>query len=167
LEKRARRRVLSGRVLPAIEREYRAAMAKEGESPSACLAALEALAALYREPRPPAAAEPLEAGGDSLPADDRNLWLALIDRQVATLRPRADEEQTQDRLRVQATLAQARDLFAEAGGTADASRRDAAEARGRGLLESLVATFASRPHVADAVAEARQLLVERSRNTAP
>lgn len=167
LEKRARRRILSGRVLPAIEREYRAAMAKEGESPSACLVALESLAALYREPRLPAAAKPLETGGDSLPDDDRDLWLALIDRQIATLQPRADKEQTQDRLRVEATLAQARDLFAEAGGTADASRRDAAEARGRGLLESLVATFASRPHVADAVAEARQLLVERSRNTAP
>ena len=41
LEKRARRRILGNRVVPAIERDYRSAMAREVESPSAAVTALE------------------------------------------------------------------------------------------------------------------------------
>ena len=45
LEKRARRRPLGGRTPSPLERDYRAAMEREPESPSACRDALEALIA--------------------------------------------------------------------------------------------------------------------------
>ncbi|NBW87545.1 MAG: serine/threonine protein kinase, partial [Planctomycetia bacterium] len=47
LERRSRRRSRDDDGMPALEREYRAAMAREAESPLACLAALEAIVVLH------------------------------------------------------------------------------------------------------------------------
>ena len=146
LEKRARRRVLGNRAVPAIERDYRSAMAREPESPSAAVAALEALITLHQ--RPDAAAEP-DAG---LSAEDHALWLALAERQLTRLRPLAANERDEDRRRAEQILAEADTLAARA------ATDPAAASRRRSLLESLIATYADRPHAAAAVAAARERL---------
>ena len=143
LEKRARRRILGNREVPAIERDYRSAMAREAESPSAAVAALEAVATLHQQPGAAAA---------DLTADDHALWLALVERQQQRLRPRAEEEQAADRARAEAILS-------EAAALADQATTDPAAADRRSkLLESLIETYAERPHAAAAVAAAREQL---------
>ena len=150
LEKRARRR-RDDRAMTPLEREYRAAMAREAESPLACVAALEAILTLHAD----------DAGSlpdaDAPPEARPALWLDLIRRQLARLRPLADREQEQDVARATETLAEAADLAAEATTAAD-DARDALLERRRALLTGLVEIYGSRPHVAAAVEEARQLL---------
>jgi len=146
LEKRARRRILGNRAVPAIERDYRSAMAREADSPSAAVVALEALGTLH--PLPTEAV----VDQDGLSADDHALWLALAERQLERLTPLAEKEQTEDRRRADA-------LLAEADALADQAASDpAAAARRRSLLESLIATYADRPHAAAAVTAARRRL---------
>jgi len=151
LEKRARRRILGNRAVPAIERDYRSAMAREAESPSAAATALEALITLHRQP------DGLSESGSgenepSLSADDHALWLALARRQLERLAPLAANEQAEDRRR-------ASQILAEADALADKAASDPeTAARRRSLLESLIATYADRPHAATAVAAARQRL---------
>jgi serine/threonine protein kinase len=147
LEKRARRRILGDRAVPAIERDYRSAMAREAESPSAAVAALEALGTLHPLPQ-----EPMANQADGLSADDHALWLALAQRQLERLTPLAEKEQTEDRRRADALLAEADALTQKAASDPEAA------ARRRSLLESLIATYADRPHAANAVAAARQRL---------
>lgn len=147
LEKRARRRILGDRMVPAIERDYRSAMAREAESPSAAVAALEALGTLH-----PLSQEPVADQEDGLTADEHALWLALAQRQLERLTPLADKEQTEDRRRADALLAEADALTKKAASDPEAA------ARRRGLLESLIATYADRPHAAAAVAAARERL---------
>ncbi len=145
LERRMRKRVRNGRVPPPLERDYRAAMAREPESPAACLAALEALLTVH-------------AADEGTADADRELWLALVRRQRARLGPLADREREQDVERAAAALAEAADLAISAEDAADAAGRNELVRRRRTLLESLVEIYASRPHVAAAVAEARRLL---------
>jgi len=147
LEKRARRRILGDRAVPAIERDYRSAMAREAESPSAVVAALEAIGTLHPLPQEAAADQK-----DGLSADDHALWLALAQRQLERLTPLAEQEQTEDRRRADALLAEADALTEQAASDPDAA------ARRRGLLESLIATYADRPHAAAAVTAARKRL---------
>jgi hypothetical protein len=89
---------------------------------------------------------------DGLSADDHALWLALAQRQLARLTPLAEKEQTEDRRRADALLAEADALTQKAASNPEAA------ARRRSLLESLIATYADRPHAANAVAAARQRL---------
>ena len=146
LEKRARRRILGDRAVPAIERDYRSAMAREAESPSAAVAALEALGTLHPMPEGTVTADA------SLAAEDHALWLALAQRQLERLSPLAEQEQTEDRRRADALLAEADALAATAASDPEAA------VRRRSLLESLIATYADRPHAAAAVAAAREQL---------
>ena len=146
LEKRARRRILGDRAVPAIERDYRSAMAREAESPSAAVAALEALGTLHPMPEGTVTADA------SLAAEDHALWLALAQRQLERLMPLAEQEQTEDRRRADALLAEADALAATAASDPEAA------ARRRSLLESLIATYADRPHAAAAVTAAREQL---------
>jgi len=156
LEKRTRRRILANRVVPAIERDYRSAMARESESPSAAVTALEALLTLYQQPEGSSEDGPVEDGPSetepSLSVDDHALWLALATRQLNRLTPLAANEQAEDRRRAEQILAEADALADKAATDPDAA------ARHRSLLESLIATYADRPHVAAAVAAARQRL---------
>jgi hypothetical protein len=147
LERRARRRSRDDDGLAPLERDYRAAMAREEESPLACLAALEAILALHAD----AAAQ-----GPSAEADDPAVWLALVRRQIDRIEPVAEREREEDAARAAATLAEAAALAeeAEAAPTERAQLLD----RRRALLEGLVEIYRDRPHVAAAVAEARQLL---------
>lgn len=148
LERRARRRLPKSQVPSAIERDYRAAMARESESPLACVAALKAILALH--PRPPTAAQPSSG-------DDAALWLALVRRQIERLAPLSASERTEDAARAAATLKEAAALAAQAKILADADR-ETVLARRHALLMGLVEMYADRPHVASAVAEARRLL---------
>lgn len=151
LERRTRRRPRSDAELSHVERDYRAAMAREAESPLACRAALEAMLALH-DSDPGEANDPL---ADE--ADQADLWLALIRRQIDRLGPPADRERAEDLQRATATLAEAAEL-AETASATPASERAALLGRRRDLLEGLIEIYASRPHMAEPVAEARRLL---------
>lgn len=146
LERQARRRTRSGAAVGPLERDYRAALARETDSPLACLTALEAIQAVH-------AADAAAGGPDSEAA----LWLAVARRQIDRLAPAAAREREEDAARVAASLAEAAALSAAAATLADAERA-AVEARRRELLAGIIEIYASRPHVAEAVAEARRLL---------
>jgi serine/threonine-protein kinase len=151
LERKARRRPRSDRLLPPIERDYRAAMAREADSPAACVAALEAILAVAHA----------DADGGATPAvpdtESTALWLALVRRQIDRLKPLATREREEDATRAQAVLAEAAELAGAAAAASAAERADLV-ARRRTLLESLVELNAPRPHMATFVAEARRQL---------
>lgn len=151
LEKRARRRRLGSGEMPPLEREYRAAMARESESAVACVAELDAILAVHAD-----VATPSERPSE--PEADPSLWMALIRRQIERLTPRAEQERSEDRSKAAATLAEAADLASRASVAADRADRDLLLQRRRSLLEAMLELYADRPHVAEAVAEARSLL---------
>jgi serine/threonine-protein kinase len=156
LERRARRRIGSS-VMPPLEREYRSAMAREEESPQACVAALQAILALHTDDElPPNAAETTPADASS--TDEPALWLALVRRQLERLEARAAREREQDVARAEASLAEADELATEAAATSDSVEQQRLLDRRRSLLVGIVEIYAARPHVADAVGRARTLL---------
>jgi serine/threonine protein kinase len=154
LERKTRRRPKSDAELSHIERDYRAAMAREAESPLASQAAFEAMLALH---------DATSSSADDPLADDGNettdLWLDLIRNQINRLKPLADRERAEDLDRGSATLAEAAQLAAEAEAASPADRADYLDRR-RSLLEGLIEIYAARPHMAEAVAEARRLLAQ-------
>jgi hypothetical protein len=150
LERRARRRPTPGRVLSALERDYRAAMERATDSPAACLAALEAIITVRGpsgEGAEPQAAEAEEA-----------LWLGLVRRQIDRFTPLAARERQEDAARAEATLAEAADLARKASAEGDTARRAELLAKRQALLTGLVEVFAGRPHAEASIAEARRLL---------
>jgi hypothetical protein len=147
LERQARRRARGSAPGGPIERDYRSAMAREAESPVACLSALEAILAVH--------AAAAAAGG---PDSETALWLAVVRRHIDRLAPAAAREREEDSGRVAAGLATAESLAAEA--RAKPAFRTGLEARRRELLAGIVEIYGTRPHVAEAVAEARRLLEE-------
>lgn len=152
LEKRARRRPLGGRTPSPLERDYRAAMEREPESPSACRDALEALIAVHQATD----AKPSPTGR---PADDPSLWIDLARRQIERLGPLADKEQTEDARKIAEIFRQAEAIAAEAARTVG-GQQETLLARRRALLESIVDLYATRPHAAAAVATAREMLTK-------
>ncbi len=155
LERKARRRPRTDRLLPPIERDYRAAMAREADSPAACVAALEAILAVAHaeaDNGPPTAVPDTESTA---------LWLALVRRQIDRLKPLATREREEDATRAQAVLAEAAELAGAAAAASAAERADLV-ARRRTLLESLVELNAPRPHMATFVAEARRQLADQA-----
>ena len=154
LEKRSRRRVLGNRALAPIERDYRAAMDREAESPSACREALEALLALHASP----ATKPADASAAK--TEDDELWFALVRRQIDRLEPLAAREQAEDAARTAAILEQADALAARAAALPDPAQREKALAERRTLLEGLIELYAKRPHAAKAVAAAQEKLAK-------
>jgi hypothetical protein len=148
LERRARRRLPKSAVPRPLERDYRAAMAREPESPLACMTALEAILALHK----PSAQKPSAAD-----EQEDALWLALVRRQIDRLTPVATQERKEDMQRATATLAEAAALAVKAR-TAAPPDQPAILTRRRELLAGFVEMYAGRPHVASAVAEAQRLL---------
>jgi len=154
LEKRARRRPLASRPLSPLERDYRAAMEREADSPSACRAALEALIALHgRTPSPPAASPPPAGEAD----DDPTLWIDLARRQLERVGPAATQEEAEDARRIGEIFREADALAAEAAAK-DSSETPQLLARRRELLQSVVDLYQRRSHAAAAVATARKKL---------
>ncbi len=142
------------KAMPVLEREYRAAMAREAESPIASVAALEAILVLHADD-----AAKTSATDDELETQPA-LWLDLVRMQLDRLRPLAEREREQDLERAREILAEAARLTAQAADAADADTRVTLLDRRRVLLESMVEIYGSRPHVSAAVAEARSLLTE-------
>lgn len=155
LERRSRRRRGDDADLPTLERQYRAAMARESAGAATCIAALEAVLALHADdPGDPTA----EA---ALPLEQRaSLWLDLVRRQIARLEPRARADLEEDARRIEAAIDEAADLAAAAAASVDESERGRLLDRRRDLLTGIVELYASRPHLDDAVARARSLLAE-------
>ena len=155
LERRARRKVRVDRPLSPVERDYRAAMAREQQSPSDCIDALTALLTLYAKNDVEAPAGPRP--GEEL-EDDPTLWIALARRQMARLTPLAIDEQQEDGRRIEAILSQAETLRTEAA----AAPATAAEslAKRRRLLESVLETYAVRPHAKPLLGRVAALLAE-------
>ena len=154
LERRARRRPLGGRVLPPIERDYRAAMEREAESPAACSAALDAVLDVHAH----TAEQGMSAAEPGMPAAEHELWLALTRRQIERLRPLVNRERAEDTTRAEATLDQAAAVANAAATTIDPAKRAALENRRRELLESIVEIYGGRPHMADVVSRTKKLL---------
>ena len=152
LERRARRRPLPDRTPGPLERDYRAAMAREAESQAACLVALEAILDVHAV-----------ATGDP----ERERWLALVRRQIVRLAPLADRERADDLARAEAALAEAADLARAAAGADDPARRAALAARRRDLLASIVEMYGPRPHAATVVERARADLAEAAADPQP
>jgi serine/threonine-protein kinase len=152
LEKRARRRRDDDRAMMPLEREYRAAMAREAESPLACVAALEAILALHADEA--VATSAADAAPEAQPA----LWLDLVRRQLERLGPLAAREREQDAAQAAETLAEAAAFAAEAATATDDAARAALLERRRSLLTGIIEIYGPRSHVAAAVAEARRLL---------
>jgi hypothetical protein len=140
LERRTRRRPLPGRDLGPLERDYRAAMAREPESPSSCRTALEAFLDVHAS----AAATP-----------EGELWLALARRQIERLGPLADREQSDDLARAEAAIQQADEMARQAAAATEATRRADLLAQRRELLASVIEMYGPRPHAAGAVARAK------------
>lgn len=150
LERRARRRPLGGKTPSPLERDYRAAMEREPESPSACRDALEALIAVHHA----AAGTPAPT---ARPTDDPTLWIDLARRQIDRLGPLAAKEQAEDAMRIAELFRQADVLAADAAKTVG-GQQETLLARRRALLESIVDLYATRPHAAAAVAMAKEML---------
>jgi len=150
LERRARRRPLGSRPLAPIERDYRAALDREPESPAACATLVEALLTVHGH-----AADP------HVSAADHDLWLALASRQFERLQPLVARERAEDTARARATLDQAAALAKEAA-VAEPTRRQALVAKRTELLESIVEIYGERPHMAEIVARTKQLVADSS-----
>ena len=85
LEAKMRRRVIGPRNVPAIERDYRSAITRETESPTAALEAMKAVLTLY--PR-----KQLQSD-DTYSTTDYETWIKLIERQIKRLELPAKIEQ--------------------------------------------------------------------------
>ena len=149
----ARRR---GQGIDAIERDYRTAMALEELSPSACLEALQAVAVLHDLT--------LE---DNVPAGGPNLadmsivgrrWQTLIQQDIERLTPLASQERASDTQRLASILTEVDQLLVEADDTSDPAIRQERLALRDAMLRGIVTLYSERPHAAEAVTRARDLL---------
>ncbi len=145
-----------GQAIDAIERDYRTAMALEELSPSACLDALEAVALLH---------DLAIEGGGSLSGPSlaeasvvARRWETLIRQDIERLAPLASQERVTDLQRLSTLFARADALLeAAADATDEATRSERLSAREK-LLRGILTLYGQRPHAADAVAAARDLL---------
>ena len=150
LEAKMRRRVLGSRDVPAIERDYRAALAREPESPSAALSAMQAVRTVYaKHPYLPA---------EDVSAEDKQTWFSLIERQIARLEQTARKERVEDLERAESVLDEASQQYAEAVESLDPDTVQREIGQSRLLLQSLIETYGDRPHTTEIVAAAKSLL---------
>ena len=150
LESRMRRRVLGSRDVPAIERDYRAALAREPESPSAALSAMQAVQMVH--------AEQPEIPTDNLSIEEQQTWFSLIERQISRLQQRAQKEQVEDLERARKVLDEASQTYVEAVDSSDKEVAQRGITQSRLLLQSIIETYADRPHTTDIVNDAKELL---------
>ena len=150
LETRMRRRVLGSRDVPAIERDYRAALAREAESPSAALSAMQAIRTVY--------ANKTTASTNTLSVEDKETWLDLIERQIKRLQQSAQKERTEDIERARSVLREASQVYSEAVELTDIKAAKQQLKKSSILLQSLIETYGDRPHASDIVDSAKSLL---------
>ena len=150
LESRMRRRVLGSRDVPAIERDYRAALAREPESPSAALSAMQAVQMVH--------AEQPDIPADNLSIEEQQTWFSLIERQISRLQQSAQKEQVEDLERARKVLDEASQTYVEAVDSSDKEAAQRGITQSRLLLQSIIETYADRPHTTDIVNAAKELL---------
>ena len=150
LEAKMRRRVLGSRDVPAIERDYRAALAREPESPSAALSAMQAVRTVYGKQ----SYLPI----DNFSAEDRQTWFSLIERQITRLGQTARKERVEDLERAENVLDEASQQYAKAVESSDPETAQRGIGQSRLLLQSLIETYGDRPHATEIVTAAKGLL---------
>ena len=150
LGSRMRRRVLGSRDVPAIERDYRAALAREAESPSAALSAMLAIRTVYENKT--------TTSSNTLSVEDKETWLDLIERQIKRLQQNAQKERTEDIERARSVLREASQVYSEAVELTDIKAAQQQLNQSSLLLQSLIETYGDRPHANDIVDAAKSLL---------
>ena len=150
LGSRMRRRVLGSRDVPAIERDYRAALAREAESPSAALSAMLAIRTVYENKT--------TTSSNTLSVEDKETWLDLIERQIKRLQQNAQKERTEDIERARSVLREASQVYSEAIELTDIKAAQQQLNQSSLLLQSLIETYGERPHASDIVDAAKSLL---------
>ncbi|HBU36666.1 MAG TPA: hypothetical protein DEB70_02560 [Planctomycetaceae bacterium] len=150
LEAKMRRRVLGSRDVPAIERDYRAALAREPESPSAALLAMQAVRTVYAKHR--------YLSTEDFTAEDKQTWLSLIERQITRLEQTALKERVEDLERAENVLDEASQQYVEAIESLDPETAQRGIGQSRLLLQSVIETYGDRPHTTEIVTAAKDLL---------
>ena len=145
-----RRRVLGSRDVPAIERDYRAALAREPESPSAALLAMQAVRTVYAKHR--------YLSTEDFTAEDKQTWLSLIERQITRLEQTARKERVEDLERAENVLDEASQQYVEAIESLDPETAQRGIGQSRLLLQSVIETYGDRPHTTEIVTAAKDLL---------
>jgi len=158
LEARMRRRVIGPRNVSAIERDYRSALTRETESPTAALKAMEAVLTLYPHKQ-------LQSD-DMYSAVDYEIWLKLIQRQIKRLELPAKIEQEEDIARATKVVDKANALYDQALAKDISVDADKLLEQSRRMLHSVIQTYSGRPHAADIVKTAKRALETTTKNTA-
>ena len=158
LEARMRRRVIGPRSVSAIERDYRSALTRETESPTAALKAMEAVLTLYPHKQ-------LQSD-DMYSAVDYEIWLKLIQRQIKRLELPAKIEQEEDIARATKVVDKANALYDQALAKDNSVDADKLLEQSRRMLQSVIQTYSGRPHAADIVQAAKRALETTTKNTA-
>jgi serine/threonine-protein kinase len=158
LEARMRRRVIGPRNVSAIERDYRSALTRETESPTAALEAMEAVLTLYPHKQ-------LQSG-DMYSAVDYEIWLELIQRQIKRLELPAKIEQEEDIARATKVVDKATELYDQALVKDDSVDVAKLLEQSRRMLQSVIQTYGGRPHAREIVQAAERALETTTRNTA-
>ena len=158
LEARMRRRVIGPRSVSAIERDYRSALTRETESPTAALKAMEAVLTLYPHKQ-------LQSD-DMYSAVDYEIWLKLIQRQIKRLELPAKIEQEEDIARATKVVDKANALYDQALAKDNSVDADKLLEQSSRMLQSVIQTYSGRPHAADIVQTAKRALETTTKNTA-
>lgn len=158
LEARMRRRVIGPRNVSAIERDYRSALTRETESPTAALKAMEAVLTLYPHKQ-------LQSN-DMYSAVDYEIWLKLIQRQIKRLELPAKIEQEEDIARATKVVDKANALYDQALAKDNSVDADKLLEQSSRMLQSVIQTYSGRPHAADIVQTAKRALEITTKNTA-
>ena len=158
LEARMRRRVIGPRSVSAIERDYRSALTRETESPTAALKAMEAVLTLYPHKQ-------LQSD-DMYSAVDYEIWLKLIQRQIKRLELPAKIEQEEDIARATKVVDKANALYDQALAKDNSVDADKLLEQSSRMLQSVIQTYSGRPHAADIVQAAKRALETTTKNTA-
>ncbi len=159
LEAKMRRRVIGPRTVPAIERDYRSAITRETESPTAALEAMKAVLTLY--PR-----NKLQ-GDDTYSVADKETWIKLIERQIKRLELPAKIEQEEDITRATKVVDEATELYDQAVAKGDSIAAEKLLTQSRQMLLSVIQTYSGRPHARNVVQAAERALEGTGEKTAP
>ena len=150
LEAKMRRRVIGPRNVPAIERDYRSAIMRETESPTAALEAMKAVFTLY--PR-----KQLQSD-DTYSTADYETWIKLIERQIKRLELPAKIEQKEDIVRATTVVDEATELYDQASAKSDSKDTEKLLTQSRLMLRSVIQTYGGRPHARSIVETAKRAL---------
>ena len=153
-----RRRVIGPRNVSAIERDYRSALTRETESPTAALKAMEAVLTLYPYKQ-------LQSD-DMYSAVDYEIWLKLIQRQIKRLELPAKIEQEEDIARATKVVDKATELYDQALAKDDPVDAAKLLEQSRRMLQSVIQTYSGRPHAHEIVQAAERAIETTIRNTA-